>query len=195
MREALKSSLESMCMESRARLSSELCHQITSSDLFKQARTILVYASLPEEVSLDTLIVEGVNQSKTVCVPRMSWGSKTMEMVQIRNLDEDLEKIRYGLRAPPEHLPPLPNAKITLALIPGLGFDRDGHRLGRGAGFYDRWIQSRRDLAQDTLGKSKDCPITVMGVCFDQQIVDLVPTDEHDQQMDQVVTPTTQYTR
>lgn len=65
--------------------------------------------------------------------------------------------------------------QIDLILVPGMAFDRHGHRLGRGKGYYDRF-----------LSQAKDC--YKIGVCFPFQLVDEVPTDEHDVRMDEIIT-------
>ena len=107
-----------------------------------------------------------------------------MHPVQIRSLDDDLQIVRYGLRSPSSRCTPIPDAQIALALIPGLGFDPSGRRLGRGAGFYDRWIEQRLRF---------DTPVSLVGICFDEQLVERIPTEPHDHIMHQVVTPTTTY--
>lgn len=186
LRNSLKASLDAINHQERAVRSRLLCDQILKTQLYLRADTILVYASLVGEVSLDFLVDRVLGDGKRVCMPRMEWDSRTMEMVPIRNLDKDLQIVRYGLRAPREGLDPVPDDEIALGYIPGLAFDRDGSRLGRGAGFYDRWIESRRAMQR---------PVTLIGVGFDEQIVPSVPTDGHDQPMDLVMTPTTIYER
>lgn len=186
LRDELKAKLGAIRASRANDQSIALVNLITNSDHYRSADTILVYASLPAEISLDSLVVRALGDGKRVCVPRMEWDSRTMEMVPIRNLDKDLQIVRYGLRAPRDGLDPVPDDEIALGLIPGLGFNRCGSRLGRGAGFYDRWIESRRAMQR---------PVTLIGVGFDEQIVPSVPTDEHDQSMDLVMTPTTIYER
>ncbi len=186
LRTTLKATLAAISPRSRTTSSQQLCDQITTSDLYQSATTILCYAALPTELSLDPLINHALENGKTVCIPAVDWEKKTMHPAQIRSLKKDIQIGQYGLRSPNAHCTPVPDAQITLALIPGLGFDSSGRRLGRGAGFYDRWIETRQ--------KNKE-PITLLGVCFDEQIVEQIPTDPHDQLMNQVVTPTTQYAR
>jgi len=185
-RSAIKAALTLISESQRLHHSQALCTQITTSDLYQSATTILAYASLPTEISLDPLINHALQNNKTVCIPAVEWDKKTMHPVQIRSLDKDLQIGRYGLRSPSSRCTLIPDAQIPLALIPGLGFDPSGRRLGRGAGFYDRWIELRLRLTE---------PLTLVGVCFDEQIVERVPTDPHDQIMDLVQTPTTQYER
>ena len=185
LRETLKKSLNAMSEEQRVQSASKLTTQITNSDHFKSTQTLLTYACLPSEISLDKLINHPLESGMTVGIPAVDWDTRTMYPAKIESLDKDLQIGRYDLRSPRINCKPIPDDQITLALIPGLGFDPDGRRLGRGAGFYDRWIEARRRL---------DAPITLVGVCFDEQIVERIPTDPHDQRMDMVITPSATYT-
>ena len=184
LRSTLKATLAAITPQSGTLASEKLCDQIIASDLYRSASTILAYAALPSEISLDPLINQAFVDHKTVCLPSVDWDAKTMNPVQIRSLDKDLQIGRYGLRSPTSDCKPVPDAQIALALIPGLGFDPSGQRLGRGAGFYDRWIEQRLRCDQK---------LSLVGVCFDQQIVERIPTDPHDQIMHRVVTPTATY--
>ena len=67
--------------------------------------------------------------------------------------------------------------KIDLAIIPGMAFDKEGNRLGRGKGYYDRLLQQLRD-----------CTIYKIGICFDFQFLDHIPTEPHDIPVDEVIT-------
>lgn len=108
-----------------------------------------------------------------------------MQPAVIENLDTDLETGRYGVRSPRDRCPLVEPQNIDLILVPGLGFDRDLNRLGRGAGFYDRMIES----LIETLGTASTRPVLV-GVCFNCQIVERVPTQAHDFPMDRIITQT-----
>ena len=81
----------------------------------------------------------------------------------------------YGLREP-RNPQSVPVDTIDVMLVPGLGFDQNGGRLGRGGGYYDRYLESNRS------------PI-VIGVAFDCQMIDSIYKEEHDQLMTAVVTP------
>jgi 5-formyltetrahydrofolate cyclo-ligase len=186
LRSSIKRTLDQMTHGDRSTASIQISTQITTSDLYRSSTAILAYASLPTEICLDPLIHHALDAGKLVCVPSVDWDKKTMHPVQIRSLDKDLQIGRYDLRSPREGCKPIPSDRMTLALIPGLGFDASCRRLGRGAGFYVRWIEQR--LACDQ-------PITLVGVCFDEQLVERIPTDPHDQAMDLIVTPTRTYER
>ena len=177
-----------MSDEYRAQQSRLLVDRITGSDLYRNASCVLAYASMPSEISVDGVIERAIGEGRTVCVPRVDWAESTMECALISNLDEDLQIGRYGLRSPISRCQTVPDHQIGLALIPGLGFDAQCHRLGRGGGFYDRWIGSQSQEQQ-----RGSTPAVLVGVGFDEQLVPVVPMDGHDQPLDQVVTPTARF--
>ena len=141
------------------------------------ADTIFAYLSLDDEVNLSPLLSTWIDESRAVGVPLVSWENKTMRAGLLTSLDEStLQETRHGLREP-IHRHPIPSDYIDVALVPGVGFDASGGRLGRGGGFYDRYLESSRS------------PI-VIGVAFDEQILDAVALDSNDQKMTVIVTPT-----
>ncbi len=177
-----------MSDEYRNAQSRMLVDRITGSDLYKSASCVLAYASMPTEICVGGVIARAIVDGKSVCVPRVDWAQSTMECALIPNLDEDLQIGRYGLRSPIKRCQTVPDHQIDLALIPGLGFDDQCHRLGRGGGFYDRWIGSHsKELRRNS------SPVMLVGVGFDGQIVPAVPMDGHDQPLDRVVTPTARF--
>ena len=92
----------------------------------------------------------------------------------------DLTPDRFGILAPTESRRTNRHRieRPELALVPGLGFDvANGHRLGRGAGYYDRYLAARPDTV-------------AVGLAFDEQVVSALPYDEHDVAMRVLVTPT-----
>ena len=177
LRAQLKNRLDALSEQERADASSQLCLRLIESAFYQEAGTILAYASMAGEISLDPLIARAISDGKTVCVPRIDWDHKSMEPAQIRNLDTDLQMGRYGVRAPVGGCPLVEKSTLDLILIPGLAFDPGLRRLGRGAGFYDRMI--------DALGMPR--PLMV-GVCFGCQVIERVPTEAHDWLMDRVFT-------
>jgi 5-formyltetrahydrofolate cyclo-ligase len=145
----------------------------------KQANTILAYAALPSEMSLDPFITAALADWKTICIPRIDWAAKSMSPVAMTNLADDLETGRYDIRVPKPGCALVEPAQLDVILLPGLAFDRAGNRLGRGAGFYDRFISSLNDAGHRP---------TLIGVCHDAQIVDSLPTEAHDHRVDRVIT-------
>ena len=141
--------------------------------LLAEAQTIMAYYSLPDEVNTHALIDELVAEGKTVLLPKVT-GADTMELHRYTGR-ADLQEGAYHILEPVGE-PFTDLSAIDLILVPGLAFDAAGHRLGRGRGYYDRFLHS------------KNRPYCVkIGVCFDFQKVDEVPVDAHDIAMDKVV--------
>ena len=176
-RSELRHALASMSTQERLEASQAVCAHLSTLPSVVTADTILAYLPLEDEVDLTCLLSEWIEESRrTVCVPIVSWEQKTMHAGLLPTLEEEslIERV-YGLREPRDPQP-ISADSIDVMLVPGLGFDSDGGRLGRGGGFYDRYLGNCRS------------PI-VIGVGFDCQMLGSIPTEEHDQLMTAVVTP------
>ena len=135
------------------------------------AHTVLLYSALPDEVPTQPLLNRLSTEGKTVLLPRVV-SDTDMELRRYTG-SNDLEQGAFGIMEPTGKLF-TDYENIDVAVVPGMAFDREGHRLGRGKGYYDRF------LAQ--------LPHTYkIGVCFPFQLVDLVPADAHDILMDEVI--------
>ena len=136
----------------------------------REAHTLLLYHALNDEVPtqelLDTLVAEG----KTVLLPRVV-NDTEMELRRYTGI-KDLCKGAFGIMEPTGQLFS-EIQQIDVAVIPGMAFVRAGHRLGRGKGYYDRFLAHK--------GFYK------IGVCYPSRLLDNIPTDEHDVQMDEVI--------
>lgn len=156
------------------RKSQQICEHIVQTNAYATCDILLLYLSIGSEVSLNPLIEQAVQDGKEVAVPRIT-GPRTMEF---RIYDADhLESGAFHTIQPDEQsmIAKLTNRNL-LMLAPGLAFTIDGKRLGYGGGYYDTWI-------------SKMPSITVYGICFEEQIIQTIPVDEHDITMDGIVTP------
>ena len=147
------------------------------------AKIILAYYSLPDEVCTHRLLNELVADSKTVLLPKVI-GEGQMEW-HVYISESELKQGSFGIGESEGDI--FPETKFTevgkglspssagmIALIPGLAFDVEGHRLGRGRGYYDRFLATHPYIYK-------------IGVCFDFQKVAEVPTDEHDIPVDEVI--------
>ena len=128
--------------------------QIKELKEFREAKTIFCYASM-----------------KNVGVP-LCIGKGIMEVRQVHAL-EDFEEGAYGIMEPSRNCTVLSKEKIDMAVIPCVSADKEGRRLGHGAGFYDRFLDGA------TFPK--------ILVCYKELMMDQVPTEEHDILMDQVI--------
>lgn len=145
---------------------------------WQKARTILLYLSLPDEVDTRPLLERALAQGKRLAVPKViDEEAREMTAVEVRSLAEaDLVEGHYGVRIPPGNPKPIPLGQIDLAIVPGLGFSRRGQRIGRGLGYYDRFL-SRPDLEA-----------TLCGLGFALQVMDELPSDVHDRSVKLLVT-------
>ena len=164
-----------------------ICEKIIASEEYKKASEIYAYMALPDEVDLTDVIKQAIRDGKKVAVPKIiSKDEGIMEFYYLdsqKALAEQTSGGAYGILEPDETLPvsPEPTSK-TLILVPGRAFTKDGARLGRGKGYYDRY------LAKEIVGSSPTMTrlpnVTVAGVCFGFQIVETLPTDANDICMD-----------
>jgi 5-formyltetrahydrofolate cyclo-ligase len=140
---------------------------LTRTDEFINARVVMVYLSTPEEVDTAQLALRCWQAGKTVVAPKVFWDQKRMLPVEISSLTTGMIQARPGINEPISGKP-IPVDMIDLVVVPGVGFTSTGHRIGRGLGFYDRF------LAQpDFIGRS-------CGMAFEDQIVEDLPVLDHD---------------
>lgn len=134
---------------------------------------IASFAAIQSEPDLSPLI-ESLPQHQW-CFPRVTSSHLTFHHIPHY---QSLSKGSFGILEPSPEQNIIALPRLDLVLCPGLGFGRDHSRLGRGGGFYDRLLAAIRDDA-----------ITI-GIAFDSQIVEHVPTEAHDLPLDHILTPT-----
>jgi 5-formyltetrahydrofolate cyclo-ligase len=175
LRRKLQKSLFSIPPEQREEKSRKACQNLLSTPQFQSASTIMMYLTLPHEADTSEAILNAWQLGKTVVVPKMSWEQRHMIPVQITSLETGFSTEASGLRNPIAGIP-VPFEEIDLVVTPGIGFDRKGHRLGRGGSYYDRFF------AHPELNASK------CGFAFAEQLIDSIPATEHDEPVDFLVT-------
>lgn len=155
---------------------------IINSELFIQSDVILSYFALPDEVNLFTVNKTGLFKNKLVALPRIAKNGKKMDFYFSKNQSQKVQRGYCGIFEPDWHWKKLTKRQLknknVLVLVPGRAFTKDGYRLGRGKGFYDKY------LAQ--LKKASCKSLVLCGVAFNFQIVNEVPADEHDIKLDSV---------
>lgn len=148
----------------RVRLSADLCRRLGATEAWRRARTVLLYASLPDEVDTAGLIAAAGRQAKRVVLPVVD-GDRL-----ILRYYEGFARMaagRFSILEPSDEAEPLADvARLDLAVIPGRAFTPDGLRLGRGRGYYDRLLPSLC------------CP--TVGLAFPCQMLDTLPADPWD---------------
>ena len=148
------------------------CAAVVDSDLFRAARHVVVYAARPGELDPSAIEAAADRAGVPTFYPRVDEGGLTFR----RARRDELVAGRWGLREPPEHAQMLdPAAAYVLVVVPGVAFDRWGHRLGTGRGYYDRALPSLRDAR-------------CVGLTLAAFVVDAIPVDAWDVPVDAIAT-------
>lgn len=176
LRARLRAELQAHSSASAASASAALCVRVRASPLWQTARAVLLFFPLPSEPDISLLLDDALASGKLLALPRFSATTNAYEAVQVRDLARELVTGPFGVREPTADCPLAPMNRLDFALVPGLGFDARGHRLGRGKGHYDHLLAGFTGMK--------------IGVAFDFQIVTEVPAEPHDIVLDAVVTPT-----
>lgn len=151
--------------------SQRIIQRLLSSPALHQASTVLMYYALPDEVNTHQALDILVEKGKTVLLPVVI--NDTEMELRCYSSPADLEMGFFNIMEPVGTL--FTNySDIDVAVVPGMAFDHRGNRLGRGKGYYDRFLS----LLPNTYK---------IGVCFDFQKMPGVPADEHDIKMDMVI--------
>ncbi|HEY1686869.1 MAG TPA: 5-formyltetrahydrofolate cyclo-ligase [Tepidisphaeraceae bacterium] len=174
-RKSLREILAGMSEADRKTRSSAACNLLAASPEFAAARVVMLYLSMPSELDTAALALKCWQQGKTVVVPKVSWDGKRMLPVEIHSLQTSMTTSGMGVREPAAGQP-VPTEFIDLVIVPGLGFTAKGHRIGRGMGFYDRFLATPEFVG------------LTCGLAFEQQIVPQLPLQEHDVPLSMLVT-------
>jgi len=181
MRRAMQRRIEAMSSSELAERSAKVSRRLEEIAAWDEMDVLLSFLSMPHEIATGGMIRAAFAGGKSVAVPRI-------ESDEIRFLVMPADapappRDRWGIPVPDASWPEIDLARAGRILVaaPGLAFDRKGNRLGRGKGFYDRFL---------SLARADGAQCLVIGTCFDVQLVDDVPHTEQDQRVDGVVTET-----
>ena len=180
LREQVRARLKSISPEQRTIASAQLRARLAAERFFADATSILFFAPLPDEPDVWPLLEKTLAAGKTVALPRFDSTTQSYIAVRVQNLTSDIVTGQFGIREPAAACALLPLNQLDLLLVPGVAFDLNGGRLGRGKGFYDRLLASVRGAT--------------CGVAYDEQIVAAVPVEPHDIRLNYILTPTRWHT-
>jgi len=167
LRKLVKTRIKNMTEEEKKKESEDVMMKLENTQQFKSAKTILLFHSLPDEVCTHELI-EKYASKKKILLPVIDG-----EKWHIREYKGDLKTGEYNIQEPTGGNY-YDYGSIDLVVVPGVCFDKDKGRVGRGKGYYDRIL--------------KEIKAFKIGICFDCQLLSKVPADEWDVKMDQVMT-------
>ena len=158
--------------------SEQIAASLLTHPVLLRKKILFIYCHFRSEVQTTQVISHCLKQGKTVCVPVSVPGESDMVAVTINDPVCDLAPGYQGIPEPPPHLVHsrrVEQALIEAAVIPGTVFDRNGHRLGYGKGFYDRFLVRAPQAVR-------------IGLAFSCQMVDHLPALAHDISMDMILT-------
>ena len=159
----------------RQRESEQVCHLLSQQDAYRRAHVIMAYLALPSELNIDCLIELAWRHGKQVVAPRIATRRKDMDIIKVTNLQSGMRMGPYQIREPVgDQVCPIES--LSLVIVPGIAFDDRGNRLGRGGGYYDRFLSR---LSGQTI---------CCGAGFRSQMIDAVIHDNHDVRLDALVT-------
>jgi len=157
------------------------------SPIWSQYPSIFIFLSTDTEIDTRPLLMAALSDRKKIFVPKLETGTGftdskpagRISFYSITSPDGPWHVGTFGIREPVSGKPPGTGDFPALILTPGLAFDRGGNRLGRGAGYYDRFFAQLDDEGKQYLA---------IGLCLDFQIVPLVPAEKNDKKMNGILT-------
>lgn len=173
-RRTLRETLAGMTDLDRHAKSVSACRLVCGSPEFAAAHVVMLYLSTPSEVDTAPIALRCWQDGKQVVVPKVSWDQRRMLPVEISSLKDGLTTT--GPVREPIAGKPIPLDLVDLVIVPGLGFTPTGYRIGRGMGFYDRFL-AQPDFSGRTCG-----------LAFQEQLVESLPVLDHDVPLCMLVT-------
>jgi 5-formyltetrahydrofolate cyclo-ligase len=166
LRRTTKATMQALAADELAAASQGICARLSTWQVLRQAQLVMAYLPLAGEANIRPVVASLAAQQR-LALTRVDWSGKVLQPALVENLS-DLVEGRYGVFEPPADAREVAPGDLDLILVPGLAFDPRGNRLGRGAGFYDRFLA-------DPAVRGVVC-----GVALEAQIVQDVPTDPWD---------------
>ena len=165
----------------RQEKSAAIAERLVHSELFRQAESIFCYISMENEVHTEAVLEAALAAGKAVSIPYVLDKAKgLMCAAQLQDM-ADLAAGEYNIPTlPPEKVVQVEPSAIDLVIVPGSAFDRAGHRIGMGGGYYDRFLGQVARAAR-------------AAVAYECQLFDNIAVDEHDQPMDYIFTEKSVY--
>ena len=168
-RQGVRAEIAKLSAEEKANLSSQIFSKIALSEEVRQASVVALFLSLADEPQTADFIEHLLLQKKRVVVPRIEG-----EEMNFYDISEGVSKGAFGIMEPIA-ITPINPSEIDAMIVPGVAFTKQCARLGRGKGFYDKYL-SHKDFRAYTIG-----------LCYPCQVVEDLPSEPHDKIIDEVI--------
>ena len=167
-RKGVRSKIAELSAEEKLHLSTQIFNKITDLEDIKNASVIAIFASLSDEPQTAAFI-EQISLHKRVVIPRIEG-----DEMDFYDISEGVALGAYNIMEPIATTPIEPS-EIDVMIVPGVAFTHEGARLGRGKGFYDKYL-SRKGFRAHTIG-----------VCYPCQVLDEIATEPHDKRVNCII--------
>ncbi len=170
LRTALLEKLKRHKEDERRRKSSRIARKLFLLKEYTKAKTVLFYLSFDGEVDTAGMIIRSLKQGKRVAVPAIQPDRRALIPSLLRDIETETARGPHGTRHPKDaYIRPIEPRELDLVVVPGLAFDEAGNRLGRGMGYYDRFLSCLPEH------------VPTIGLAFDFQVVEhFPPLEPHD---------------
>lgn len=156
--------------------SAVIMEKLTNTDIYKKAHVVFVYMDFNNEVETMPLIKKMLLEKKKVVIPYTDTVNTVIIPSELKDM-EGLVKSKFGYYEPAlDKIVPVNPEEFDLVVVPGVVFDRNLNRIGFGKGYYDRILCSLKNGAK------------AVAVAYDFQVLDEVPSEQHDVKMDMIIT-------
>ena len=169
-RQAVRAEIAKLSDEEKKSLSAQIFSKIGELDEVEQASVVALFISLADEPKTTEFIEELLRKKKRIVTPRIEG-----DEMNFYDISEGMTNGAFGIMEPIATTPINPS-EIDVMIVPGVAFTHQGIRLGRGKGFYDKYLSH------------KDFHAYTIGVCYPCQVVENLPSEPHDRQLDLIVT-------
>ena len=173
LRQQIRAALAKVTLAVRIAESHDLCRLLEPQ--LQSAHTSLFFAPLPDELDVWPLLEKLLPSKKVCALPSFDAAVQFYSARRVTNLETDIGTGKFGVSEPLDRCEEISLDRFDLVLVPGVAFDLNGHRLGRGRGFYDRILSQASGVK--------------CGVAYDFQLLEKIPTEPHDARVDFIFTP------
>jgi len=185
-RQSIIAARQKMAVADRSEFSRAITARIVDLKEYRRAKVVLAYMSFGAEFATGTWVQQALHDGKQVLLPKVNTSLRQLELYRINDLQQD---VAPGLWDIPEPLPERCAKVDTLGIIdfillPGVGFARDGSRLGYGGGFYDKLLERISLNAGSTLTVQP----TLVAAAFSMQLVNDIPQEATDRKVEWLLT-------
>ena len=161
-------------IEKKAQSDEFIRENLICSDLYLEAKQVLFYAALDDEINVDECIIDALMLGKKVALPVCTDDKGNMSFYYINSI-KDLKSGFFGVREPDiNKCEKVTEFSHSICIVPAIAYDKNGFRLGYGKGYYDRFLKNNSLIS--------------VGVCYNELIEDNLPKDEYDISVNYIIT-------